>query len=209
MSLPFASGRPARRAAAAVAWLLVLSAPITAGAGPHPDNGKGGDHTRVLWLDHFGLLPGDSDLTTSHRSTTSCPGFTSCLTGLVVESSTTGDHFAAGGNKVVHMAAGVPPGFDVTGVRVCYELSNPASFITQVRLAQVQDPPDSALVLLDDVTDLTEAGPACVDTEPPFAGSIDPEAGSLLVSLRLNYSSTTDRIVVRGLGLLLQKSGGH
>lgn len=209
MSHPFSIGRKARGAAAAVAWLLVLSAPITAGAGPHHDNGKGGDHTRVLWLDHFGLLPGDSDLTTSHRSTTSCPGFTSCLTGLVIESSTTGDHFAAGGNKVVHMAAGVPPGFDVTGVRVCYELSNPASFITQVRLAQVQDPPDSALVLLDDGTDLTDAGPACVDSEPPFLGSIDPEAGSLLVSLRLNYGSTTDRIVVRGLGLLLQKSGGH
>jgi hypothetical protein len=136
-----------------------------------------GRRTRVLWLDHFGLLPGDSDQTTSHRSTTSCPGFTSCLTGLVIESSTTGDTFA--------------------------------SFITQVRLAQVQDPPDSAVVLLDDGTDLTDAGPACVDSEPPFAGSIDPEAGSLLVSLRLDYGSTTDRIVVRGLGLLLQKGGGH
>jgi hypothetical protein len=208
MSHPFPTGRLGRAAATAVAWLLVLSAPITAGAGPHDDD-HGARRTRVLWLDHFGLLPGDSDLTTSHRSTTSCPGFTSCLTGLVVESSTTGDHFAAGGNKVVHMAAGVPPGFDVTGVRVCYELSNPASFITQVRLAQVQDPPDSAAVLLDDGTDLTDVGPACVDSEPPFAGSIDPEAGSLLVSLRLNYGSTTDRIVVRGLGLLLQKSGGH
>ena len=55
------------------------------------------------------------------------------------------------------------------------------------------------------VTDLTATGPVCVNSAPPFAGRIDPEAGSLLVSLRLTYGDTADRIVVRGLGLLLRK----
>lgn len=194
-------------AAAAMASLLVLSLP--AARADEREDGEGGRangrRTRVLWLDHFGLLPGSPELITSHRSTSSCPGFSSCLTGLVIESTTTGDTFASGGNKVVHMAAGVPPGFDVTGVRVCYELSSSASFITQVRLAQVQDPPSSAVVRLDDGTDLTATGPACVNTTGPFLGPINPEPGALLVSLRLNYDSTEDRIVVRGLGLLLQK----
>ncbi|MFH0352091.1 MAG: hypothetical protein ACHBMF_09220 [Chromatiales bacterium] len=35
----------------------------------------------------------------------------------------------------------VPPGYLVTGVRLCYRLSNSRSFISQIRLAQVQDPP--------------------------------------------------------------------
>lgn len=184
--------------------LLVVSLPLASRADEDGNNGNGKRKTRVMWLDHFALLPGAPELTTSHDSTSSCPGFTSCLTGLVIESSTTGDRFLDGGNKVVHMATGVPPGWDVTGVRVCYELSSSASFISQVRLAQVQDPPATAIVRLDDGTDLTASGPVCVNSAAPFSGRIDPEPGSLLLSLRLNYESPADRIVIRGLGLLLQ-----
>lgn len=199
-------GRRSAVAAAALA-LFVVSVPLAARADEREEGAAraGKRRTHVLWLDHFGLLPGAPELTTSFNSTSSCPGFSSCLTGLVIESSTPGDRFLDGGNKVVHMAAGVPPGWDVTGVRVCYELSSSASFITQVRLAQVQNPPASALVLLDDGADLTATGPVCVNSAPPFGGRINPEPGSLLVSLRLNYGDTADRIVVRGLGLLLQK----
>ena len=85
-------------------------------------------------------------------------------------------------------------------MRVCYELSNDDSFISQIRLAQVQDPPATALVLLDDATDQTVTGPVCVDSEPT---EIDSSAGPLLLSLRLNFGNTSDKIVIRGLGLLL------
>ena len=197
---------PSRRQAAVAALSAILAvtlpSPARAGQDEAPGQAK---KTRVLWLDHFGLLPGAPELTTSFRSTSSCPGFSSCLTGLVVESSTLGENFSSGGNKVVHMAAGVPPGWVVSGVRVCYELSSSESFISQIRLAQVQDPPATAVVRLDDGTDLTAQGPVCVNSAAPFSGTIDPEQGSLLVSLRLNYADTSDRIVVRGLGLLLQK----
>ena len=98
------------------------------------------------------------------------------------------------------MAAEVPPGFAVRGVRLCYELTSKRSFISQIRLAQVQDPPASASVLLDDGTDLTNPGPVCVNSAP---ASVDPGAGALLVSLRVNFGSTSDEIAVRGLGLLL------
>jgi hypothetical protein len=128
------------------------------------------------------------------------------LSGLVIQSTTTGDTGVSGGNKVAWTALEVPPGFKVTGVRVCYENSNPRTFIDQVRLAQVQNPPSKALVLLDDPTHLNHAGPICVDSQstPP----IDAQAGALLLDLRVNFESIADKIVVRGLGLHLFSSQG-
>ncbi|MBZ0286124.1 MAG: hypothetical protein K8I30_00815, partial [Anaerolineae bacterium] len=152
----------------------------------------------VLWLNHLDLLPGDPSVTTSFNSTSS--GVGSGLTGLVIESSTAGEVDSFGGNKVVHMGVEVPPGFDVTGVRVCYELSSAMSYLSQIRLSQVQNPPSSALVMLDDGTDWTATGPVCVDSA---ATSNIPGNGPLLISLRVNFSGPYDRIVVRGLGLLI------
>ncbi|MDQ6614028.1 MAG: hypothetical protein M3083_04610 [Actinomycetota bacterium] len=159
--------------------------------------GPGGVGT-VMWLDHLDLRSGDDSVTTSFNSTTS--GVGGGLSGLVIESSTTGDIGNSGGIKVVSMALEVPPGFTVEGVRICYELSSAGSFIDQVRLAQVQDPPSSAVVLLDDPTALTDPGPICVDSAMT---SIDPAAGALLLDLRVNFGDPADRIVVRGLGLHL------
>jgi hypothetical protein len=155
----------------------------------------------VLWLNHFALLPGGPELAVSYRSTSS--GVGGGFTGLVVTSTTTRDTFRDGGNKVVQMAVGVLPlkAVRVTGVRVCYELTNSRSFITQIRLAQVQDPPSSATVLLDDGTNHTRVGPVCVNTTP--AVQIDPNVGSLLLSLRVNFGDTSDKIVIRALGLIL------
>jgi hypothetical protein len=165
-----------------------------AGGGAQPPSRK----ETVMWLNHFDLLPGDPSVTTSFNAINS--GVGGGLTGLVIHSSTTGENAQGGGNKVVHMAAEVPPGFTVRGVRVCYELTSKKSFISQIRLAQVQNPPASASVLLDDGTDLTNPGPVCVNSSPT---SIDPGPGALLLSLRVNFGSTADKIAVRGLGLLL------
>lgn len=127
-------------------------------------------------------------------------GVGSGLSGLVIQSSTVGDTAQNGGNKVVETAVEVPPGFNVTGVRVCFENSNTRSFISQIRLAQVQNPPSTASVILDDATHLNQAGPICVDSH---SISIDPAKGPLLLSLRLNFGNTSDKIVLRGLGLHL------
>lgn len=152
----------------------------------------------VLWLNHFDLLPGDASVQTSYHAVTS--GVGGGLTGLVVASTTTGDLAEGGGNKVVHMAAAVPPGHLVTGVRVGYELSSPNSYISQIRLAQVDDPPGSATVVLDDGTAQTDPGPVHVNSS---AARFDPGDGALLLSLRVNFADTADRIVVRSLGLHL------
>ena len=116
-------------------------------------------------------------------------------------STTTGDTAAGGGNKVVEKGLQVPPGFLITGVRVCYELSNPRSFIDQIRLAQVQDPPSTAVVLLDDATHQVNPGPVCVDSA---ATTINPEPGAVRLDLRVNFGDTSDKIVVRAVALHLE-----
>lgn len=158
------------------------------------------NEVQVMWIDHLGLLPGDDSIHTSFNAVSS--GVGSGLSGLVIQSTTTGDVTPSGGNKVVSTVLEVPPGFKVTGVRICYENSNPRSYIDQVRLAQVQNPPSSAQVLLDDATPLNHNGPICVDSHRP-ATPINPLAGALSLDLRVKFENTADKIVVRGLGLHL------
>ena len=152
----------------------------------------------IMWINHFDLLPGDPSVKTSFNAVSS--GVGGGLTGLVIQSSTTGENAQSGGNKVVHMGLQVPPGYLIKGVRVCYELSNKRSFISQIRLAQVQTPPQSAIVQLDDGTDQTNPGPICVDSKTT---TVDPRLGEVLISLRVNFGNTSDKIVVRALGLHL------
>lgn len=166
-----------------------------------PERGRERGEGEVMWLNHFDLLPGDGSVQTSYNAVTS--GVGGGLTGLVITSTTTGDLADGGGNKVVHMAAELPPRYLVAGVRLGYELTSSDSHINQIRLAQVEDPPATAAVLLDDGTAQTDVGPVHVDSAPTH---IDPADGALLLSLRVNFGDTSDRIVVRSLGLyLIQK----
>lgn len=154
-----------------------------------------------MWVNHLSLLAGDASVTTSFNASTS--GVGGGLSGLVIQSTTTGSTGVGGGNKVVEKSLDVPPGFLVKGVRVGYENSNPRSYISQVRLAQVQNPPAAAVLMLDDPTHLNASGPTFAEST---ATSIDPASGPLLMSLRVNFGDTSDRIVVRGVGLQLEKA---
>lgn len=152
----------------------------------------------LMWVNHLALLSGDPSVLTSYSSVTS--GVGSGLPGVVVESSTIGPLTTGGQPKFVSTALEVPPRYTVIGVRVCYELADARSFVTGIRLSQVQNPPGSALVLLDDATAHTNPGPVCVDSAPT---TVDPSAGPLLLGLRCDFGDTADRIVIRGLGLRL------
>ncbi|HWS45771.1 MAG TPA: hypothetical protein VN636_07915 [Acidimicrobiia bacterium] len=155
----------------------------------------------VEWLNHFSLLPGDASVTVTYNAVSS--GVGSGLTGLVVHSSTTGDTATGGGNKVVEIAGGPMPGYHVTGVRLCYENSSTSTFIDDIRLAQVQNPPSQAIVALDDTTPQNLSGPHCYTSKHV---NIDPAIGTILVDLRVNFASTSDVIVVRGLGFVVASS---
>ena len=152
-----------------------------------------------MWINHLDFLAGDEDVILSFNSTKS--GVGNGLSGLIIGSTTLGDFSMEVGAKVVEKGVQVPPGFLIKGVRVCYELSNARSFITQIRLAQLQDPPISTVVMLDDGADLTDIGPVCVDSIPT---SIDPSQGAVRLDFRLNYGDTSDKIVLLGVGLNLE-----
>jgi hypothetical protein len=158
--------------------------------------------TGVMWVNHLSLLPGDETVSTFYNAITS--GIGDGLSGLVIGSTTPGETSPGGGNKVVETALQVHPETVIIGVRICYELSNSTSFISQIRLSQVQDPPRTALVILDDPTDLNNPGPTCVNSQET---SVNATQGPILLSLRLNFGSTSDLIVIRGLGLLLGPIG--
>ena len=153
-----------------------------------------------MWVNHFDLLPGDPSVSISFNAVNS--GVGSGLSGLVIRSSTTGQNAQGGGNKVVHMGLQVPPDFIIKRVRLCYELSNSRSFVSQIRLSQLQAPPGQALILLDDATDHTNAGPVCVNSGET---TVDPAQGAVSLSLRVNFGNTADLIVVRGVGLVLAR----
>ena len=186
-------------------WIFGALALLAAGVAP------GSLHAAdPMWLNHLDFLPGDPSVQTSFNAVNS--GVGGGLSGLIVNSTTTGENANGGGNKVVEKGVPVPPVFQITGVRVCYEVDNPddasntvePTFISQIRLAQLQDPPAVALVLLDDGADLTDPGPLCVDSEAPSGGPIDPVPGGLRLSLRVNFGDTDDTIVLRGVALLVE-----
>jgi len=156
----------------------------------------------VYWLNHLDLLPGDPSVQTSFNAVNS--GVGGGLSGLLITSTTTGDQARGGGNKVVEMGVAVPPWNLVRGVRICFELTNhTGSYISQIRLAQLQNPPAAARVLLDDGTDRMEGGPVCVDSMSLTSSPINPANGALRLSFRLNFTNITDKILIRGVALNL------
>ena len=188
-------------ACACLAIAIAMPALVWAEGG----NGHEGEgEARLQWVNHFDLLPGDPSVTTTSSLSTNS-GVGSGLTALVIGSSTVGDVDSFGGNKVVQMALELQPRTRIVGVRVCYELTDPGaggSFVDQIRLAQIQNPPSTAVVLLDDPTAQNAAGPTCVNSalvSPP----VKAKNGSVLLSLRVKFSNTTDLIAIRALGLLV------
>ena len=156
------------------------------------------DRASIMWINHLGLLAGDPSVRTSFNAINS--GVGGGLAGLVITSTAPGDTAPTGGNKVVETGLEVPPGYLIRRVRICYELSNPRSYISQIRLAQVQNPPSTATVLLDDATPQNAAGPTCANSTPTL---IDPSRGEVTLALRTNFADTGDSIVVRAVGLVL------
>lgn len=186
----FSAGRRVTTAAYVAGIFLALSLPAWAGS-------------QIQWLNHLELLPGDPTVTSTQFQ--QHPSFGTNVEGLVITSSTTGDIDSNNEDKFVSMALVAPKETKITGVRLCYELSNPGatgSFIEDIRLAQFNNTDAStASVLLDDSTVQDASGPTCVTSKSPliFAGR-----GTIVLSLRTNFASTSDQIVVRALGLLVK-----
>jgi hypothetical protein len=159
--------------------LLVLSLVV-------PSQVLADEHETVQWINHLEFLPGVSYVATS---------YTPINGGLKVTASETGENFIVQGLPVA-------PGFLVTGIRVCYELTDPESFISQIAITQLEDPPVSRVLVLNDTTELSDMGPICVNSTPSF-GDIDPSQGALNLSLGMWFPDINDSITVLGVGLVM------
>ncbi len=155
----------------------------------------GFENDTIQWINHLDFRPGHPVVQTSFNAVN--PGT------LVVRSTTLGDIVPGGGNKVIEMSLQVPPRHLLKGVRICYRTTNRRTYITQTRLAQLQNPPASWLVRLDDPTNHNSLAPVCENSlEVPTA--INPVAGSIRFPLRFYFGSVSDSVVIYAVGLWLQ-----
>lgn len=96
----------------------------------------------------------------------------------------------AGPSQWLGLPLSVPLGATIKKITVCYSVTNPASFISQIRLTQQVLPP-SATVVHDDGTDLVSTVPVCATS---LANVI--VNGAITLNLRLDFASTAHSILI-------------
>lgn len=139
----------------------------------------------TLWLSPTGYVTGDPTLQISYPFV-SHPG-------TVVTCVTPGDF------KWISMGLPLLSSRSIKEVSICYQLTNPQNFISQIRLAQMTTP-NQAVVQHDDGTDLTNTTPSCYTS---IVGGFFP-AGAVTLALRLNFQNTTDQIMLGAVSIGLE-----
>lgn len=127
----------------------------------------------TIWLSPTAYVTGDPSLRISYPFV-SHPN-------TIVTSQTTGDF------KWISMGLPLPSNVKIYEVIICYLVSNPQSFISQVRLTEMGTP-DQAIVRHDDPTDLKSTSPECYTSK---VGGLVPTA-AVTLALRLNFQNEND-----------------
>lgn len=91
-------------------------------------------------------------------------------------------------------------GATIKGIYLCYKTPNEGTFISQIRLAEYLIP-GTATVHHDDGTDLVSPDGTCYFS----AVSNYSPAGSVNLSLRLNFANAGERIDLGALGILIEQ----
>jgi hypothetical protein len=141
---------------------------------------------QTIWLSPTDYVTGDPTLRLSYPFV-SHPG-------TVLSCTVPGDF------KWVSMGLLLPPHVKIDEVIICYEVSNPQSFISQVRLVEMTAP-NQATVRHDDPTDLKSTSPTCYSSK---VAEFTPTA-ALTLELRLNFQNTTDEISLGAVGLTFRQ----
>jgi len=157
----------------------------------------GAVHPSTLWLDLAKFASDSHELTITPL--TSRNGAGTAAEGIVVQAPTAAGSLA-GLPRQVSMDLDAPDGFALVGVRVCYQLTNPRSTISRIRVSRPGERGKEPQLLIDDSADRTAPGPVCIDTRPMRS----TEHGPITVSLRFSLQDPSDRIALRGVALLLE-----
>jgi len=107
----------------------------------------------------------------------------------MVQSPTTGD------SSWIYLT-GLPLSSELflSSVKVCYQVTNSASFISQIRVTRMTKVV-STLVIHDDATDLTSTTPTCVTST--FDSPQDAQTnGAMQLALRLSVADTSDSFLI-------------
>jgi hypothetical protein len=144
--------------------------------------------TKTLWISPTDWVTGDSTLQISYPS----------VTHPAVEITTT----VLGDLKWVFLGLRLSVDSLIRAVRVCYQLSSSNSFISQVRLTEMQTP-DSALVRHDDPTDLLSTIATCYVSQ---VGAYHAN-GAVTLALRLKFANAGDKITLGPVGVDVETCG--
>jgi Pectate lyase superfamily protein len=102
-----------------------------------------------------------------------------------------------GADRWIALPLAVPSGPRVKQLTVCYQVSNTASSIAELRLTDGRQP-QTATVVHQDATALTSTVPDCHESG---VGEVQP-TGGLTLSLRLNFADAGHHIDVGAIGVL-------
>ena len=150
----------------------------------------------VMWINHFALAPATTGLMVAHDAVGTG------LSGLVV-SPRTAAPLVTGNGYLLETGLEVPPGFFLRGIRIGQEASSAECCLNLIRLCQVNDPPDSAVLLCEDDHEHRAVGPVAIDAECTPA---DPRLGPVLLTLGFTFGDPGGWVVIRALGMRLSRS---
>lgn len=141
--------------------------------------------TDTLWFSPTDVVTGENALTVSHPSVKH--------PAVEITAKLPGDL------NWIYLALEVAPYHEINAIRVCYQLSNTGTFISQVRLVEMQTP-DVAIVRHDDihVKDQLTIDPTCYRSEFGKAYRSD---GAINLALRLNFGNVADKIILGAIGV--------
>lgn len=148
----------------------------------------------LLWISHLDARPREA-----HGLVTSDGTPIGATSGLVIRPTTTGV------DRVLEQGLQVPPGFAIKKVALCYQVSNPASYITHIKLTRLTGA-DSFSEVLNDPDDKTSTSATCIDSTEASA-PVDPSQGPVRLNLGVTFTNATHLIMIRAIGLYLEPLG--
>ena len=146
----------------------------------------------LLWIDHLGFFVDAASGLSASFVANPLGGWS----GLVIRA------VRAVADQIIVTGLQVPPGYNVTKVRICYQLSGAASFITHIKITQLTSP-SSGIEVLTDLNDNSSTIPICADSIAA-AAPIIPSNGPLRLNLGATIANPADLIVIRAVGLYLE-----
>lgn len=147
-----------------------------------PDNGM-----QTIWFRHTEYFTLDPTLQISRLYSKYCPPST-IVTSKIVDDS-----------KWISIRLSLPSNDEIKEVTICYKVSNPRSFISQIVLVEMP-PLGNEIIRHDDQTSLNSTSPECYSSK--ISGLFVPtDPVTLELRLRLNFQDTSDKIILNNVGV--------